>query len=378
MTIPVKRPAIPFLCRLLCGAVLAGRLCSAHAGGVDRSYENISPLFEPGSYAEFGLAAVDPTVRGTDVASRQTGNIVPSYVTGGLAYKQDINKQLSFAFILDESMGANLKYPSAADGGSIMLGGTAAKISVQELKGLMRFKFNDAFAIHGGVRIERMSGSTTLGGQGNGPLNGYQANLAPDIGLGYLVGASFEKPEIALRADLTYYSSIEHKNGTTENISTGNSTTDITTPQSVNLRVQTGVAPNTLVFGEIRWVQWSKFRVSPPAFAEATGGASLTDIANTTTYSLGALYRFKDSFSGLVFLAYEGKSGSNLASPFAPYQGSKTVGLGAIYSINKIRVTAVASYSELGGTQTGAGDTTLAVFGASKVLGLGVRVGMSF
>ena len=40
-------------------------------------------------------------------------------------------------------------------------------------------------------------------------------------------------------------------------------TTDVDTPQSVQLDFQTGVAPKTLVFGYVRWVDWSEFSISP-------------------------------------------------------------------------------------------------------------------
>ena len=46
---------------------------------------------------------------------------------------------------------------------------------------------------------------------------------------------------------------------------TQHTTTDLETPQSVQLDFQTGVAPKTLVFGYVRWVDWTEFNVTPAA-----------------------------------------------------------------------------------------------------------------
>ncbi len=141
------------------------------------------------------MVAVTPTLKGTDIAARQTGNILPGCVIGSLAFKKDLNPKTSFAIILDEPNGVNLKYATASDGASVLLRGTSAKVSTQELKGLARYKFNDAFAVHGGLRVERVWCSVTLGALGYGPLAGYQASFASNTRVGYFVGGSFEIPE---------------------------------------------------------------------------------------------------------------------------------------------------------------------------------------
>ena len=69
--------------------------------------------------------------------------------------------------------------------------------------------------------------------------------------------------------------------------------TDVDTPQSVTLDFQTGVAPKTLVFGSIRWVDWSEFAISPPLYEPATAALlgeprPLVDYADDWwTYNLG-------------------------------------------------------------------------------------------
>jgi len=377
MTTSIKTSINNLQRNLLFSSLLAGGLGLAHAGGLDRSNQDISALFEKGGYAELGMVAVTPTLQGRDIATRQTGNILPGYGTGSLAFKQDINPQTSFAVILDESNGVNLKYATASEGASVLLGGTSAKVSTQELKGLARYKFNDALAVHGGLRVERAWGSVTLGGLGYGPLDGYQASLASNTSVGYVVGGSFEMPEKALRIALTYNSAIKHDMGTVENIAAGTGTTSITTPQSVNLNMQTGVAASTLLFANVRWVDWGVYKVSPPAFSAATNGASLTDISDSTTYTLGLAQRFNESLTGLVLLAYEPKS-HDMVSPLAAYRGNETFGLGVIYNHGNFRITTVASYTTLGNAQISTGGPAIADFTGNNALALVVRIGMKF
>jgi len=40
------------------------------------------------------------------------------------------------------------------------------------------------------------------------------------------------------------------------------------TPQSVNLDFQSGIMADTIAFGNVRWVQWSKFAIRPAQFAQ--------------------------------------------------------------------------------------------------------------
>ena len=78
---------------------------------------------------------------------------------------------------------------------------------------------------------------------------------------GYIVGAACEKPEIALRAALTCESAITHDFPTTKTLAplggTIQTTTTIEMPQSPALDFQSGIATDMLLFGLIRWSEWS-------------------------------------------------------------------------------------------------------------------------
>ncbi len=105
-------------------------------------------------------------------------------------------------------------------------------------------------------------------------LAGYRISVEDDWGWGGFVGAAYARPELGLRVALTYQSKISYDLDTTENsdiFGRTNSTTDVDTPQSVTLEAQTGINEKTLVFGSIRWVDWSEFAIAPEQYGAITG-----------------------------------------------------------------------------------------------------------
>jgi long-subunit fatty acid transport protein len=377
---------------LVTASALALAAGAANAGGIDRSGQSIAPLFEKGGYAELSFGMVSPSVSGKDLAifgGRNSQNVGKDYLSLGFAYKQDINDQLSYAIIYEKPFGADLSYASVANGGSVAFGGTKAHAGYDELSAILRYKFNDNMSAYGGLRISRASGDVTLKGAAYGGLSGYNANFSNDTGYGYVVGVAYEKPEIALRVALTYHSAIKHEHDTKETISGFPigpvSTTEVSTPQSVNLDVQSGIAPGWLAFGQIRWVDWSEYDIDPLVLTKATNGGvfvkggGLVDLSDSTTYTLGIGHKFNDQWSGAASVSYEEK-GDPLVSPLAPTNGRLGVTLAAVYTTGNTKITTGINYTKLGDAQpeTGTPDVARANFTGNSALGVGVRVGFSF
>ena len=377
---------------LVTASALALAAGAANAGGIDRSGQSIAPLFEKGGYAELSFGMVSPSVSGKDLAifgGRNSQNVGKDYLSLGFAYKQDINDQLSYAIIYEKPFGADLSYASVANGGSVAFGGTKAHAGYDELSAILRYKFNDNMSAYGGLRISRASGDVTLKGAAYGGLSGYNANFSNDTGYGYVVGVAYEKPEIALRVALTYHSAIKHDHDTKETISGFPigpvSTTEVSTPQSVNLDVQSGIAPGWLAFGQIRWVDWSEYDIDPLVLTKATNGGvfvkggGLVDLSDSTTYTLGIGHKFNDQWSGAASVSYEEK-GDPLVSPLAPTNGRLGLTLAAVYTTGNTKITTGINYTKLGDAQpeTGTPDVARANFTGNSALGVGVRVGFSF
>jgi long-chain fatty acid transport protein len=363
-------------------AVLAAAASSAEAGGIDRSGQGLGALFEKGRYVELSYGLVSPTVDGNDVAlfgGQPTGDVIGSYAQLAFSYKFDINDKLSVALNLDHPFGADLQYGTS----SVALGGTSAKADAYALTGILRYKFNDSFSAHGGLRMQQAEGRIQLQGAAYGGVSGYNVDLASNWAPGYLVGVAFEKPEIALRVALTYNSAITHDFDTVERIGVAQvapgSVTDVDLPQSVNLDFQTGVAKDTLVFGQIRWVDWSAFQIDPTWFEGATG-SGLVDLEDTVTYSLGVGRRFNETWSGSFSLSYEPKGTDPLVSPLAPTDGRYGATVGVVYTRDNMKVTGGINYTWLGDAQpeTGTPDIARADMRNNTSIGVGVKVGWSF
>ena len=362
----------------LAAAALSLGTAAASAGGIDRSGQDIGLLFEDGNAVEFTFGYVSPSVSGVDIASVPTGNVADSYFQFSLGYKQQVNDRLSFALILDQPYGADVLYPDA----SPVLGGTKAEASAVALTGLARYEFDGGFSVHGGVRAQRSDASVTLNGLAYGPISGYAVDLATDTAFGYLVGAAYEIPDIAFRLAVTYNSAVSHEFDTVETrggATIGTGTTKVETPQSVNVDFQTGIAQDTLLFGSVRWVEWSSFLLEPQTFVGLTGGG-LIDLDDTTTYELGVGRRFTDRFAGSIAVQFE-EEGDPLVSPLAPSTGRVGVTLAGSYAVNdSSEIGFGVNYTRVGDAtpETGTPDTARANFTDNESWGVGLRYLHSF
>ena len=371
------------------------------AGGIERAPQSLNALFEEGNYVELSFGGVDPSVDGNDVAipgvypgGMPTGDVAQGYGFTGLAYKHQFTEAFSGAVIIEQPFGADIRYPTMAEGGSPLLGGTFANVDSTTFTVLGRYKMPNQFSVHGGIRGSRAEGSVGLSGLAYGPVNGYNVDLDSDTAIGWVAGAAWERPDIAARVSLTYNSEVEHDFDTTERgplidpdgpgplpdlpLLAGDSVTTVTTPQSWNLEFQSGVAADTLVFGSVRWVDWSEFRVDPERFVAITGGG-LVDLEDTTTYTLGVGRKFTETWSGSASFTFE-KAGDDLVSPLAPTNGRKGITLAAIWNQGPMRVTTGVNYTRLGDAmpETGTPDTARADMRDNHAWGVGVRVGYRF
>ena len=384
--------------RIACSAsALALAATAAHAGGIERTTQSAQVLFEEGNHFELSFGKAMPELGGTsrDIAGPGTGgdidNVAQDFTLPSAALKIDISGPWSAAFIFDRPFGADISYPDD----DLILGGTEAFAQTSTLTSLLKYQINDNFSVYGGLRTQRAEGEITLRGAAYGAVSGYNVELDSDTANGYVLGAAYERPDIALRVALTYNSSIEHSMSTTESgplvdpdgagplpplpLLNGSSDTKVKTPESWNLEAQTGVAPGTLVFGSVRWVKHSEFRVDPERFETVTDGG-LIDLEDTVTYRLGMGRQFTDKLAGSVSVAYEAP-GDDLVSPLAPSTGFTQLAVGAAYDINEtVTLSGGVSYTWLGDAkpETGTPDVARADFEDNDAWGVGMKIAFKF
>ncbi|OBX57999.1 hypothetical protein A9Z61_01100 [Moraxella osloensis] len=226
---------------------------------------------------------------------------------------------------------------------SKVTGATNVSVSSQNFTGLLGVKLGEKknIQIYGGPTIQRLEGDVHLRGNAYKTASGYDANITRDTAYGWMAGIAYLKPEIALKAALTYRSEIDHDTTTYENFpalaarglpTQGTNEITITTPKSVNLDFQTGINPTTLLTAKARWVPWSDFAIKPTIYGSASGLnlVSYDDDAWTAEVGLGKKLSPQLAISGAV--GYDSGAGNPITS-LGPVEGNWNVGLGAKYNL---------------------------------------------
>ncbi|MBM9595534.1 OmpP1/FadL family transporter [Roseitranquillus sediminis] len=360
---------------------------TAFAGGVDRSGQSIAIIFEEGNRAELAFGTVSPDLSGVQVinlpgspAGSSSGNMVDDFRQLSAAYKHDFGNGLSGALIFDQPFGADVDYP----GGTYFAAGSTAELNTNSLTAVLRYKMPSNFSLHGGLRYQTLEATAIVPFVTSplGPLAGtpYEADGEADAGVGYLIGAAYEIPAIAARIALTYNSRIEHNLDTVEDSVLGlgrESNTEIETPQSVNLEFQTGVAPDTLLFGGVRWVDWDEFDISPADYLSLADQALVSFEEDTWTYTLGVGRQFTEQFSGALSVSYEPQVGG-FAANLGPSDGRTSVTLGGTYRIENVSITGGVSYAWLGDAETQLSGAQAGDFTDNEAIGVGIEIGYNF
>src|SRR5690606_2858963 len=286
-------------------------MTGAFAAALDRSGQSIAAFLQPGNYFEAGISVLDPDVSGRDAAGNPTGDMAGDYYFPSAALKFQVTDNFSFGLIYDQPFGADAEYnpgsifsvnPNevvttianpAAPGGIVPVTAemagvanqvTSVEVETENLTFLFGFQPNENWNIYAGPVYQTAKGNVSLRGAGYGGAAGfgsYDANMKEDSALGWIAGLAYQIPEIALKASATYRSEIEHKLQATETAGFGQDITtvipvpmtpgktDVTTPQSVNLDLQSGIMADTVAFLNVRWVNWEDFSIRPNYFGQA-------------------------------------------------------------------------------------------------------------
>ena len=367
---------------------LAATSGMSFAGGIDRSSQFIAPLFEEGgetgSFLQFGLGRVSPSAQAPNLG---VSNPLGDFNSASLAYKRDINEQLSFALILEEPYGADIIYGLASP-----FAGGGSRVDSEQVSAILRYKFNDNWSVVGGVRALRVNGFidtfvATPGGTAPISVSG-----DTDFSFGGVVGVAYERPDIALRVALTYNSSISVDFDATETVfgdlqrtipvASGASQFSVDFPESINLEFQTGIAQDTLLFGSVRHSFYDGFTLTSPANPNLFGGAlgpqnyvNFTD--DTTTFALGVGRRFNDNWSGSISVGFEEPGVRPSTTALAPTTGTRSVSLGAVYRQDAFSVTGGISYI-IPGDQLVNSLAGQASFDDNDAVAVGFRIGYNF
>ncbi len=343
------------------GAALLASTAMVQAGGIERTSQSVDIIFEEGSLVEFGVSYAMPSVSGF-TGITPTGVMSPNYLSFSGGYKTDIGDKVSLAIIFDQPYGSLAEYTTGA------YTGTKADLTSSAITVIGSYDVTDRIVVFGGGTYQSMSATAAV--PGGGLLN-YTIDASADAGFGYVAGAAFQIPDIALRVALTYRSSVTTTHATVENsnliaLDTVDSMS-VTTPQSINLEFQTGINPKTLIFGSIRWVDWSTFDLTPANYPVPPTFALVDYTDDRITYNIGVGRKLSETLSAAVTLGYE-QNLHGAPSALAPTDGFFSLGAGLTYTMGNTKISGGAKYIWLGDTSGTAGT-----FENNSAIGIGVN-----
>lgn len=365
----------------LAGATLLMSTAIATAGGIERTGFTTGILFEEGTYVELSYGSISPSVTGivTGAPAAQTGDISPTYNTVTLGYHQDITDALSFSLVIDEPVGADVAYPA---GMPSPFQSSFAELNSRQITAALRYELNDNFSVYGGLRGVQVEGDVYV----STPAFTYRLNADTDVELGYMIGAAYERPEIAMRVALTYFSEVDLGLSGTEGfagagiapaaVPTAPTAFNNTLPQSILLEAQSGIAADTLLFGSIRWTNWDGYAITPNAYP----AGNLVDYdEDVWTYTLGIARRLNENWAVSAALGYEAEQGG-FSGNLGPTDGYTSIGIGAEYTQGNMSIAGGVRYIMIGDANTilnPIGPVT-SDFYDNDAIAVGIRVGFNF
>lgn len=193
-------------------------------------------------------------------------------------------------------------------------------------------------------------------------------------GWGWRAGVAYEIPEYAFRASLVYNSEVKLDDITGKlDISQVNGAPAFDVygsqnmPDVLELKVQSGIAPDWLAFGSVKWTDWSQLQ-KVPFFCDPTSFALCARPGPITTLDLGYQdgwtitggvgHKFNDQWSGAVSLTWD----RGTSQGYGTQTDTWTLGVGAAYSPTKnveFRLAGVL------GLMTGGSSRTVNIGGAT-------------
>lgn len=365
----------------------------ALAAGLDRSGQSINAFLQEGNYAEVGYAALNPTVKGQNNNGNKIGDMADNYSFINAAVKIQANDQISFGLLYDQPFGADSTYGIDSGTFDAKGQGTQVKVRTHNITALIGYQPTKNWNFYAGPVWQTVEADISLSGQAYASttlpitLSGYNIHVDQKEAWGWLAGAAYSIPEIALKAAVTYRSEIDHKAASTEtssikipmmfDLTKVDGRVGAVTPQSVNIDFQTGVAKNTLAFANVRWVHWDQFVVSPKLL-----GYLKQDLISYSddqwSINVGVGHKFNDKWSGSASAGWDSGAG-NPVTTLGPTNGYWSVGLGGQYNLTqKSFVQAGVKYYGLGDAKAQTGGAIQGHFENNHAIGYGVKLGYKF
>jgi long-chain fatty acid transport protein len=316
---------------------------AVQAGGFARGEADTEILYEDGSVAARGGVIYVIPKRGYATINGATGtddDYSKNYAIPSFSAKARISENLSCAFTYTQPFGAKSEYGTRAQAADRAADALPPPLPALGVTGnaVIKSKF-DTNEYGGTCAVNFDVGPGQMYFIGGGFVESFDYTEVKDFGSlnlkdssagGYRVGAAYTIPEYALRAELMYRSQVDHDVSGIFRPSAGitsalgglgiavpsqmSATGSGSLPQSLELNLQSGIAPGWLAFGSVKWTDWSVLQTlnySIPAIAAVTNGALPANQQKNFfwkdgwTITGGVGHSFNDNVSGAVTLTWD-------------------------------------------------------------------------
>lgn len=253
------------------------------------------------------------------------------------------------------------KAPEALELLASDMGATKVEVHTRNITGLVGVKLGEKrnIQVYAGPTLQKLDGEVHLRGNAYKGATSYDAIISPDTAFGWVAGVAYTKPEIALKASLTYRSEIEHESSISEvfplaplrNMPLSQTNKfKVKTPESYNLDFQTGLSAKHRLLGtaKIRYVPWSDFKVTPTLYNQISG-YNLVDYSDDQwSGEIGVAKQVNDKLAVSGTVGFDTGAG-NPTTTLGPIEGYYSLGLGAKYNLTpNWAVSAGAKYLKFG------------------------------
>ncbi|MBN7805377.1 transporter [Agrobacterium rosae] len=339
----------------------------AFAGGLDRGGYNIDQLFDASPFTfQSGVTYVTPQRKLKNVQDGPTGGAF----VGGSTADDTANYAIPYVGIkggyedVDCLVDYSQPFGAHLNPGSTWAGAQSnieTKVRTDNYGLTCSYKFDAGpgqFRVIGGAFYQEIEGSKTrLVAPLPAPLNAVYSGVGrlnmSDESWGWRAGVAYEIPEYAFRASLLYNSRVKYDLTGTLDLTQipsiaapGNPYVQrrfsvfgaAEAPDSLELKVQSGIAPDWLAFGSVKWTNWSliqsiSFCETQGAFpCPATGVTSLDLLyRDGWTVSGGVGHKFNDKLSGAVSLTWDRGTSTGVGASTDTW----TLGAGVQYAVTE-------------------------------------------
>lgn len=343
------------------------------AGGLERGGYNIDQLFDTSPFSfQSGIIYVTPQRKLTNArdtapgdgnlnSRSSTADDTANYTIPYIGFKAGFGDAIDCLVDYSEPFGGH------SDPGLNWAGANnniETEIKTRNYGGTCSYRFDvgpGQLRVIGGGFYQEVEGFkerlvAPIGPPASAIYNGIGRLDLGDEAWGWRAGLAYEIPEYAFRASLVYNSKVKYDNltGTVDltevpkALNPANPALGVVTPvfgsaeapDSLELKLQSGIAPDWLAFGSVKWTNWSVLQSVPFCPTSTKGVIACTSGGGTELTSLDLLYRdgwtitggvghkFNDQWAGAVSLTWD----RGTSQGYGAQTDSWTLGVGAAFT----------------------------------------------